>query len=97
MRHCLKVGSEYIWLWIAIEPENKQISHYMYQKREHVFANAFYQALLKNTKASYSIRTDGGNWYAQACSFMKLKHHLPSSYANSSIERTMNYVKDKMF
>ncbi|MDN5847785.1 MAG: hypothetical protein L0H53_16090 [Candidatus Nitrosocosmicus sp.] len=21
----LKVGSEYIWLWIAIEPENKQI------------------------------------------------------------------------
>ena len=21
----LKVGSEYIWLWVAIEPENKQI------------------------------------------------------------------------
>ncbi|MGD9672582.1 MAG: hypothetical protein AB7U98_03770 [Candidatus Nitrosocosmicus sp.] len=23
----LKVGSEYIWLWIAIEPENKRHSH----------------------------------------------------------------------
>jgi putative transposase len=31
----LKVGSEYIWLWIAIEPENKQIlALYIYQKRE---------------------------------------------------------------
>jgi len=31
----LKVGAEYIWLWIAIEPENKQIlALYMYQKRE---------------------------------------------------------------
>ena len=30
----LKVGSEYIWLWIAIEPENKQILALICIKRE---------------------------------------------------------------
>jgi len=30
----LKVGSEYIWLWVAIEPETDKFLHYLYQKKE---------------------------------------------------------------
>jgi putative transposase len=52
----LKVGSEYIWLCIAIEPENKQIlTLYVSKERNMFVANAFCQALLKNTKTLYSI------------------------------------------
>ncbi len=29
-----KVGSEYIWLWVAIEPKTSKFSHYQSQKRE---------------------------------------------------------------
>jgi putative transposase len=33
----LKVGSEYIWLWIAIEPENKQILALYISKERNIF------------------------------------------------------------
>ena len=37
----------------------------------------------------------GGTWYSQACSFVKMKHHLHSSYEKSFIERTIQYIKDR--
>ncbi len=30
----IKVGSEFIWLWVAIEPKNKAILAPKYQKNE---------------------------------------------------------------
>jgi putative transposase len=36
----LKVGSEYIWLWIAIEPENKQILALYVSKERNMFVVA---------------------------------------------------------
>ncbi len=43
----------------------------------------------------YPVSTDGGTWYPQACKFLKLKHHLLSSFEKSIIERTMQYIKDR--
>ncbi len=43
----------------------------------------------------YHISTDGGTWYPQACRFLKLKHHIHSSYEKSIIEITMQYIKDR--
>ena len=31
----------------------------------------------------------------QACQFLKLDHHIHSSYEKSIIERTMQYIKDR--
>ena len=45
------------------------------------------------------VSTDGGTWYPQACNLLKLKHHLHSFiYKNekSIIERTMQYLKDRI-
>ncbi len=39
--------------------------------------------------------SDGGTWYPQACKFLKLKHHLHSSYEKSLIEITIQYIKDR--
>jgi putative transposase len=41
------------------------------------------------------VSTDGGTWYPQACKFLKLKHHIHSSFEKSIIERTMQYIKDR--
>ena len=38
----------------------------------------------------------GGTWYPQACRFLKLNHHLHSSFEKSIIERTMQYIKDRI-
>jgi putative transposase len=39
---------------------------------------------------------DGGPWYPpQACQFLKLRHHIHSSYEKRLVERTMQYIKDR--
>ncbi len=42
----------------------------------------------------HPVSTDSGTWYPpQACRFLKLTHHIHSSYDKSIIERTMQYIK----
>ena len=57
-------------------------------------------AKIFNTIASeygkHHVRTDGGcTWYPQACRFLRLPHHIHSSYEKSIIERTIQYIKDR--
>ncbi|MDN5846877.1 MAG: DDE-type integrase/transposase/recombinase [Candidatus Nitrosocosmicus sp.] len=45
----IKVGSEYIWLWIAIEPENRQILAVTVSKERNMFvAEKFISGLVKD-------------------------------------------------
>ena len=91
----LKVGSEYIWLWVAIEPINRQILSLSISKERNMFvAERFILGLVKN-HGKHPVSTDGGTWYPQACRFLKLKHHIQSPFEKSLIERTMQYVKDR--
>ncbi len=72
----LKVGSEYIWLWIAIEPENRQILALNISKeRNMLIAERFLSDIVKIHR-KHSISTDGGTWYPQACKFLNLNHHI---------------------
>ncbi len=91
----VKVGSEYIWLWVAIEPENKEILRLSISKELNTFVA---ERLLSNIVKEYgqhSVSTDGGTWYPKACQFLKLKHYLHSSFEKSIIERIIRYIKDR--
>ena len=91
----LKVGSEYIWLWIAIEPENKHILALTISKeRNMIVAERFLSNIIRDY-GNHPISTDGGSWYPMTCRFLNLDHHLHSSYEKSIIERTMQYIKDR--
>ena len=48
-----------------------------------------------NKYGLHSVWSDGGTWYPQACRFLKLNHHIHSSFTKSLIERTMQYIKDR--
>ena len=90
----LKVGFEFIWLWVVIEPENRQILALSISKERNMFvAERFISDVIKN-HGKHPVSTDGGTWYPQACRFLKLKHHIHSSFEKSLIERTMQYIKD---
>ncbi len=92
----IKVGSEYIWLWIAIEPRNNRILGFDISKERNMFvAEKFISGLIKIYDKHSSVSTDGGTWYPQACKFLKLKHHIHSFYQKSIIEITMQYIKDR--
>ena len=59
-------------------------------------AERFVSSLIKIHGEHPAVSTDGGgNWYPQACRFLKVGHHLHSSFEKSIIERTMQYLKDK--
>jgi putative transposase len=91
----LKVGSELIWLWIAIEPENRQILTLSISKERNMFvAERFLDGLIK-VLGKHPVSTDGGTWYPQTCRFLNLDHHIHSSLEKSLIKRTMQYIKDR--
>ena len=72
----IKVGSEYIWLWVAIEPENSQILALSISKeRNMLIAEKFLIGLVK-IHGKHPVSTDGGTWYPQACKFLNLNHHI---------------------
>ena len=91
----IKVGSEYMWLWITIEPENKQILALTISKERNMFVAERHLSGLVKVYGKHPVSTDGGTWYPMACRFLGLDHHLHSSYEKSIIERTVQYIKDR--
>jgi putative transposase len=91
----IKVGTEYIWLWVTIEPENREILALSISKeRNMLIAERFLSNVVRH-HGKHPVSKDGGTWYPMACKFLKLKHHLHSSFEKSLIERTMQYIKDR--
>jgi putative transposase len=91
----IKIGSKYIWIWVAIEPENRQILALTISKeRNMLIAERFLSDIVRNY-GKHLVSTDGGTWYPQACRFLGLEHHIHSSFEKSLIERTMQYIKDR--
>jgi putative transposase len=91
----IKVGSEFIWLWVAIEPENREILAVTISLERNMFVAERFLAYIIKIYRRYPVSTDGGSWYPKACEFLKLDHHIHSSLEKSLIERTMQYVKDR--
>ncbi len=91
----IKVGSELIWLWVAIEPKNRRILALSISKDRNMFVAERFLLGLINIYGKHPVSTDGGAWYPQACRFLNLKHHLQSTLEKSLIERTMQYIKDR--
>jgi putative transposase len=90
-----KVGSDYVWLWVAIEPANRQILAISIYKERNMFVAEKFIADLVKIHGNHSVSTDGGTWYPQACKFLNLKHHIHSTLEKSFIEKTMQYIKDR--
>jgi putative transposase len=91
----IKIGSELIWLWVAIGLESKEILGIRISKeRNMLLAEQFISSLVK-IHGQHPVSTDGGTWYPQACRFLRLHHHIHSSYEKSIIERTIQYIKDR--
>ena len=86
------IGSELIWLWVVIESETKNILGISISKERNMFVVERFLSNIIENYGYHPVSTDGGGtWYPpQACRFLKLNHHLHSSYEKSVIiERTI--------
>ena len=89
------VASEYIWLWVAIEPENSEILALNISKERNMFVAERFLSGLIHIHGKHPVSTDGGTWYPKACTFLRLEYHFHPSYEKSIIERTIQYIKDR--
>ena len=92
----LQVGSEYVWLWVAIESElkieNSRTILANKSKERNMFVAERFLSNIVGEYGTHPVSPDGGTWYPQACRFLKLDHHIHSFFAKkekSLIERTM--------
>lgn len=86
----LKAGSGYIWLWVAIEQENRQILALFYlriSKERNMFVAERFLSTLVKIHRRHPISTDGGTWYPQACRFLKIRHYIHSPLEKRLIEK----------
>jgi putative transposase len=91
----IKVNSEFIWLWVAIEPENREILGVTISKERNMLITERFLSGLIKIYGKHPVSTDGGTWYPQGCEFLKLDHHIHSPLEKSLIERTIQYIKDR--
>jgi putative transposase len=81
---------------VVIEPTNKEILATDISKKRNMSITKRFLSHVVNKYGKHQVSSDGGGtWYPQACGFLKLVHHLHSSYEKSIIERTIQYIKDR--
>jgi putative transposase len=96
----LKVGSEYIGLWIGIDRTRKQANSRTFlanksNERNMFVAERFLSGIVKDYGKHPVSADSGGTWYpTMAYQFLRLDHHIHSPEEKSIIERTMQY-KDR--
>jgi putative transposase len=91
----IKIGKDYFWIWVALESDNKTIvGIHLSLERNMLVAEQFLQNIIKKY-GRHPVSSDGGTWYVPACKFLKVKHHINSSYEKSIIERIIQYIKDR--
>ena len=88
-------SSEYVWLWVIIEPKDKELLSITISKDRNMLVAEKFLSKVVEKYGSHPVSTDGGTWYPPACRFLKLEHYLHSTYEKSIIERTMQYIKDR--
>ncbi|HEY6535878.1 MAG TPA: DDE-type integrase/transposase/recombinase [Candidatus Nitrosocosmicus sp.] len=92
----LKAGSyDLVWLWLVIEPIDKEILAMDISKKRNISIAKRFLSHVVYKYGLHSVSSDGGTWYPQACQFLKLEHHLHSSFEKSIIERTMQNIQDR--
>jgi putative transposase len=91
----IKAGSEHLWLWVAIEPKDRQTLTLSNSKERNMSGEERFIAGLARIHGKHPVSTDGGTWYPQACRFLKLNHHIHSPLEKSVIERTTQCIKDR--
>jgi putative transposase len=59
----IKSGSEYIWLWVAIEPKNKEILGISIPKERNMIVAERFLSKIVEKYGDHPVSTDGGTWY----------------------------------
>jgi len=92
----VKVGSFEAWVWMAVEPIHRcTLGVYLSRHQNMIVAQLFLKGLVERY-GKHVVYSDGGTWYPEACAALGLEHRLHSPYEKSLMERTNQYLKDRV-
>ena len=98
----IKVGSEYIWLWIIIEPECREIlelflDKWSQRKETCLLPDGFCQVLSESVELILYQQTVelGTQWLAGSWTWNTIYFLFFDKVKKSVIERAMQYIKDR--
>lgn len=93
----LRIRGDWIWIYAAIDPENREIVNIHVSKhRELPDILLFFRKCLENCKDKPAIITDGGPWYEWPAERLGLEHHVISGGDRNYVERWFETLKDRL-
>ena len=69
----IKAGSELIWLWVVIEPIDKEILSFQISKERNMFVAERILSHVVNRYGKHPVSTDGGTWYPTSLQIFKTR------------------------
>ncbi len=82
--------------WLP-EPKNREILALTISKERNICLLQRGSSLVWKIYGKQPVSTDGGGtWYPQACRFTGTRHHIHSPFEKSIIEKTIQYIKDRI-
>ncbi len=69
----IKVGSEYIWLWMAIENDNREILQISISKERNMFVAERFILNLVKRYGEHPVSTDGGTLVSSGLQILETK------------------------
>ena len=95
MRPLIKVGDQWLWLWVAVEPERRKILAMAVSRLRNGLVA---RSMLKDLRRRYGkvkVITDGGPWYPWAARSLGMEHEVVSGGIRKYVERLIETVKDR--
>jgi putative transposase len=92
----IRIGNQHFWLWLCIEPIHRSVlGTYISEERNMLVAEKFIRSLVEKY-GKYTVYTDLGTWYDEACNILSLKHYMHSSLEKILMERVNQSFKDRI-
>ncbi len=78
---------EHGYLWVAVvEPVHRVVLGVYISRHRNILVTEYFLHLLVEKYGRHTVYSDGGSWYPEACSSLKLEHRLHSPYEKSIME-----------
>ena len=58
----IKAGSELLWLWVVVEPNDKEILSFHISKERNMFVVERFLSNVENKYGLHQVSSDGGTW-----------------------------------
>jgi len=92
----IKIRGKQAWIWVAYEPALRVFLSFRISYNQSGLDAILFLRELRGRYGRKPIWTDEGNWYPDACRYLRLEHHVYPDEWKNLIERMNQALKDRL-